>query len=124
MRYMNLKNLFLVLILVIVPGVSGAGVKISNLENLTVPTKYDGTQFSVEEVQATIIEGCAARGWSAALESEGMISASILVRGKHLAQIAIPFNSSTFSLLYVSSENLDYNASRQTILRIYIKWVI
>jgi len=123
---MNVSRLsrVLVLILVIAPGVSGADVRISNLENLTVPTKYDGTQFAVKEVQAAIIEGCAARGWSASLESEGMISASILVRGKHLAQIAIPFDSSTFSLLYVSSENLDYDPDRNTIHRNYNKWVL
>jgi hypothetical protein len=121
---MSRLSLFLVLFLAIVPGASDAGVRISNLRDLTVPTKYDGTQFSLEEVRAAIIEGCTARGWSAALKSEGMISASILVRGKHLAQITIPFNSSTYSLLYESSENLDYSASRLTIHRNYNKWVL
>jgi len=121
---MNLKTLFLLLILVIVPGVSGAGVAVGNFEGLTVPMKLDGTQFSPDEVRAMIIEGCAARGWSASLESEGVISASILVRAKHLAQIAIPFDSNNYSLLYVASENLDYNASRQTIHRNYNKWVL
>jgi len=117
-------SLVLVLILAIAPGVSGADVRISNLKDLTVPTKYDGTQFSLEEVQAAIIEGCAARGWSAALESEGVISASIVVRAKHLAQITIPFSSSSFSLLYVASENLDYDPDRNTIHRNYNKWVL
>ena len=121
---MNRKTFLLALIFAMTPGLSGAGVKISNLEDLTVPTKYDGTKFSLEEVQATIMDGCAARGWSASLESEGMISASILVRGKHLAQIAIPFDSSNYSLLYVSSDNLDYDARRNTIHRNYNKWVL
>ena len=121
---MNRLALVMVVRHAFAPGISSAGVPISNLEGLTVPVKHDGTHFSLEEVQATILDGCAARGWAASVESEGRISASILVRGKHLAQIAIPFNTSNYSLVYVASENLDYSARRQTIHRNYRKWVL
>ncbi len=120
---MNMIRVALLLV-ALSPCIAGADVKISNLEDLTVPVRHDGTPFSPEEVGAMIIEGCAARGWSATLESDGMISASILVRGKHLAQIAIPFSPTNYSLLYVSSDNLDYNPRKNTIHRNYNKWVL
>ena len=71
-----------------------------------------------------IIEATSARSWSPVLEAPGVITATINVRGRHFAKIEIPFSSSSYSLLYVSSDNLDYNAKRQTIHRNYNNWVL
>lgn len=121
-----MKNLLLVLAAasLLAPGISAAGHAINNLENINVPVKGDGTQFAPNEVQAIIIEATSARGWSPVLEAPGVISATINVRGKHFARVEIPFSATNYSILYVSSDNLDYNAKRQTIHRNYNNWVV
>ena len=121
---MKSHTIALFLFLLATPCSAVAAAPINNLENLNVPTNYDGTLFTLEEIQAVLIDGSSARGWSASLEKEGLLTASIVVRGKHFAKITIPFNQRTFSILYADSENLDYNAARGTIHRNYNKWVL
>ena len=113
-----------VLGLVIAPTVSDAAKPIMNLKDVSISVKGDGTSLTIQEVQAAIINGCRARRWSPGLDGEGMIRATINVRSKHFAEIEIPFTSTSYSIIYVSSKNLDYNASRRKIHRNYNNWVV
>ena len=49
---------------------------------------------------------------------------SILVRGKHYAEVKIPFSLTNYSILYSDSRVLDYNEKKQRIHRNYNNWVI
>jgi hypothetical protein len=120
-----MKKLILLLAVasLIAPAVAGAAHPINDLVNLAVPVNSDGSRLSPEEVQAAIIEGSSARGWSPVVEVNGVITATITVRGKHFAKVEIPFDSASYSILYVDSDNLDYNESRRTIHRNYNNWV-
>ena len=64
------------------------------------------------------------KGWTPIMDGKGMIRASILVRGRHFADIEIPFTQRSYSIIYRYSENLDYDEKRQRIHRNYNKWVI
>jgi len=110
--------------LFLTPAVGCAAKPILNLHDVAIPAKVDGSSHTVEAVQAAIIRGCTERTWVPVVEGEGTIHASIAVRGKHFAEIDIPFSASSYSIIYVSSENLDYNAERQRIHRNYNNWIV
>lgn len=119
------KVLIALFVILALPASEVAASKtINNLENITIPVRTDGSPFSLQEVQAVIIDGCAARGWAATLIEDGLISADITVRGKHYARIEIPFSQTDYSIFYADSNNLDYNEKRQSIHRNYNNWVI
>lgn len=101
--------------------------KLVDVVDAPVPTKTDGSRFTADEVQAAIIEGCVGRKWVAKLVSPGVISASILVRNVHYAEVKIPFSEKSYSILYTDSRKLDYDqnssGTRRSIHGNYNKWV-
>lgn len=121
-----MKNMLLafMLILFLAPAVADAAKPIMNLRDVPVSVRADGSSYTDQEVQAVIIKGCLARGWQPVLDGQGQIHAMINVRSKHFAEIEIPFTAASYSIIYVSSDNLDYNEKRQTIHRNYNNWVV
>ncbi|MCH1925993.1 hypothetical protein L9G74_13190 [Shewanella sp. C32] len=111
-------------VLLLTSGLAMAATPIEDLNNVAVPTKIDGTVLTFEEVRNAIVRGCKDRGWKPELVSEGVIKASILVRNRHQAEVRIPFDSKSYSIQYVKSDNLDYDAEDHTIHRNYNKWVV
>lgn len=75
-------------------------------------------------MREAIIAGCQDRGWTAAIDDERQIKCSILVRGKHYAEVVIPYSAASYSILYFDSRELDYNEKKQRIHRNYNGWVI
>jgi hypothetical protein len=45
------------------------------------------------------------------------------VRGKHYVEVSIPFTDKAYSILYLSSRNMDYDEKKQTIHRKYAAWI-
>jgi len=112
----------LALAVLVSPAISDAASPVN--KDVSISVRSDGTQFPVEEIQAVILESCLSRDWTPRLEGDGSITATIDVRGKHSATVRIPFSSDSYSILYVSSENLDYNPKRESIHRNYNGWVV
>lgn len=83
-----------------------------------------GTPGSMDEVQVAVLGGLVAKGWTGTVIGPGHIRGDILVRGRHRAQIDITFDREKYSIVYVSSENLDYNPGKNTIHRNYNNWII
>jgi hypothetical protein len=83
----------------------------------------DGSQWSAEDVQAAIIGACRNRGWIPQLAGESQVNCTINVRGRHQAEVEIPFSATDFSIIHASSQGLDYNPSRQTIHRNFNRWI-
>jgi hypothetical protein len=100
-----------------------AGTPIQDLIDQPVPTKSDGKKMKLAQVQQAIMEGAVQRQWTARVVKPGSISATILVRGKHFAEVAIDHTDSTYSIKYVSSRDLDYNEAKREIHKNYNKWV-
>lgn len=78
---------------------------ILNISQAPVVTPQ-GKAATAEQVKAAIVRAGAALGWQMKDEGNGKISASITLR-THAATIAIPYSTSSYSITYVSSINLD-----------------
>ena len=121
---MNLKSLMFLALFLGVSAQAWAAKPIMNIENEAVPAKLDGSTRSAEEVGKAIAAGCKVKGWTPVVVDDAQMKCSITVRGKHYAEVSIPYTESAYSILYANSRVLDYDAERQRIHRNYNKWVI
>ncbi|GAA05749.1 hypothetical protein [Photobacterium leiognathi] len=94
---------------------------VMNLNNVYVPTAVSGQQHTAEDVQKAILTAAEQRGWSARVIKPGLILANISVR-THSATIEIPYSSTSYSIDYKDSQNLDYDGT--DIHRNYNNWVV
>jgi hypothetical protein len=97
--------------------------KLQNFQDQPVPTKLDGSLFTLEEVQSAIARAAGARNWNVKVDGPSKLTASILVRGLHYAEVAIEYSPTTYSIVYVTSRELNYNEKKLTVHRSYNKWV-
>jgi len=105
-------------------GCVSTGQPISNIEDRAIPTKLDGSARSLDDVREAIAKGCSSKGWAPVVVDESRLKCSILVRGKHYAEVNIPFTESGYSIIYADSRVLDYDPEQRRIHRNYNKWVI
>lgn len=82
-----------------------------------------GAKLTLAQVQKAIIQSCASKGWEARKAGGNVIIATINVRNKHMAQVEIPFSTTSYSILYKNSENLKYDSAESTIHKNYNSWV-
>lgn len=61
-------------------------------------------------------------GWAMKETRPGMIEGTLYLRD-HIAKIQIPYSATSFSIRYVSSTNLKYNAANRTIHSNYNGWI-
>ena len=114
---------FLSIVIALVPTLVLAAQPILNLKDVAVPVRPDGTAYTIDEVQAAIIGGCRVKGWTPKIEEPGRITASILVRNRHCAEVSITYTQAAYSIQYVTSRDLDYDEKSQEIHRNYNKWI-
>ncbi len=119
---MRLRYLLSVLI-VLLPLAAFAAKPIENLIDVPVAAAPDGTPLTLAEVRKAIVAGARSKGWKPVDVDENTIKASIVVRDRHRAEVSIPYSTSAYSIVYVSSENLDYDEKKQKIHRNYNRWV-
>ncbi|KMV29750.1 hypothetical protein L4D00_07710 [Photobacterium swingsii] len=86
-----------------------------NVDN--APVSYN---VQAEQVRSVILQSGTDRGWIMAETKPGTIRGEINVR-THKAVIDIEYNAKTYSIHYVSSENLKYEDGK--IHRNYNRWV-
>jgi hypothetical protein len=120
------SRLVIILSLILIAGATGCATSqpIQNIVDRPVPANVDGSARALDEVRAAIIKGCEAKKWSAVMDGEARTKCSILVRGRHYAEVIIPYSSSAYSIYYSDSRVLDYDEKDQSIHRNYNKWVI
>ncbi len=82
--------------LAMLPSVLLAGQPVQDIEAQSVGVKVDGSAFSTDEVKGAIVQACHGRGWTPRLEANDTVVASILVRGRHFAEVEIPFDPRHF----------------------------
>lgn len=121
---MNLKSLIFIALFLGLSAQAWAAKPIMNIEDEAVPAKLDGSARTAEEVGKAIAAGCKVKGWTPVVVDDAQLKCSITVRGKHYAEVSIPYTESRYSILYADSRVLDYDAERQRIHRNYNKWVI
>ena len=108
------------LVLVAIIGCRGGG-QIYNVKDAPVQTA-SGKEPSMEDVQKAIIGAGVGLGWQMAIAKPGEIIGTLNVRS-HQAVVTIPYTTKSFSILYKDSNNLKYNAEKQTIHQNYTGWI-
>lgn len=68
-----------------------------------------------------IVNALNERGWQVQQASTSQVLAEITVRGRHYAEVTIPYSDSQFQIQYRNSRGLDYKDGK--IHRNYNKWV-
>jgi hypothetical protein len=92
---------------------------IRNVDNARVVATA-GKSLSADQVRESIVRAGAALGWHITDAGPGMLSGTLVLR-THTAVIDIPYSTTSFSLVYKSSVNLD--AADGQIHRNYNKWI-
>ncbi|MAE67859.1 MAG: hypothetical protein CMJ18_26695 [Phycisphaeraceae bacterium] len=85
------------------------------------PIQYEST--GSKKTRNAIVRAMANRGWTVQSESSGEIVARNLVRGKHEVVVRITYSRDEVDIAYVSSRNMKYDGSAQTIHKNYNNWV-
>lgn len=111
-------------VLLVLTSFAWAAKPILNIVDEPWPLRADGSSATLDGAKEAIIAGCLDKGWTPVADGDAQIKCSILVRGKHFAEVVIPFSESNFSILYSDSRVLDYNEKKQKIHRNYNNWVL
>jgi len=81
---------------------------------------YDGKALSSAQVEKAIISAATQRNWRVQKVKEGLIVATYYAR-QHMAQVEIKYSSSTYSINYKNSSELNYDGT--TIHKNYNSWI-
>jgi hypothetical protein len=104
------------------PAQAGRDAPILNVTDTPVAW-LPGVEQSTDKVARAIITACARLGWVCSIAEPGEITGRLNLRS-HQADVRIPYSTEKYSILYVSSENLRYDAAENTIHRNYNNWVL
>jgi len=80
------------------------------------------TPAPIEAVEAAVDGGLIDKGWTIESKEPGRTVASIRVREKHFARIAVTYDTRAFAINLISTEGLDQNDRRGTIHGAYGRW--
>ena len=120
MRWIRPVALVLCVMSVAVTGCRGGG-QIYQVKDAPVQTAT-GKQPSMEDVQKAIVAAGVGLGWQMAVAKPGEIIGTLNKRS-HQAVVSIPYTTKNYSILYKDSNNLKYNAEKQTIHENYSSWI-
>ncbi len=88
-----------------------------NVENEQLPIAT-----SAKQVEAAVLQSLSNRGWTVLKRSAGRIEAQY-ARSDFSANIAVAYTGSTFSITYLDSTGLSYDAAKNKIHTNYNKWI-
>lgn len=114
---MRLYPIFAALIALAIVGC--ASVPIMNVDSAAVPT-VAGKPMTQEQVRAAIIRAGGALGWQMKDEGPNKMVGTLVLR-THTAVVEIPYSSTTYSIKYRSSINLDESGGN--IHKNYNGWI-
>lgn len=116
--FIKFKNLLIVIFSLVI--FSGCGtVAIYNAQNNLIPAEK---QLSEDKIFEAIKIGALSRSWMVKKIDNGLVEAKINVRNKHFAVVHITYDSNSYSINYVSSENLKSDG--ESIHGKYNSWII
>ncbi len=121
MKKRYLKQLAIVLMLMVT--LLFAGCRTAPIYNVTdAPVNVDIKAYSAADVKKAIIRAGAALGWQIKESEPGKLVGTLHLR-KHMAKITIPYSKEGYSLLYSTSNELNYNPEKGEIHKNYNGWI-
>ncbi len=98
-----------------------AGAPIYDIKGTAIPNSVDGS-MPLTEVTKAITSAGAKHGWEMRVEKPGNIVGTLHLR-EHEAVVDIVYDSKSYSILYKSSQNLQYDETNKTIHKNYNGWI-
>lgn len=98
-----------------------AGAPIYDVKDTAIPISANQS-LSLNEVTKAITAAAAKHGWEMRVEKPGLIVATLHLR-EHEAVVNILYDTSSYSIVYVSSQNLQFNEGNRTIHKNYNSWI-
>lgn len=125
-----LSRLLLVLLLPIAllcssdPADAARRVRLNNLYDQPIPA-VNGQPAAVATIDDAMRRALAKHQWTIKDAQPGRIRAALVVRTKHFVEVEIRFDASKYSIVYLSSVNLNYRLDNkgERIHPNYHKWV-
>lgn len=114
-----MRILILSLVLIGLLSACNTSHRLTNLENHDITYLLDSDE-TLADIETSIIRGGKLLGWEMKKVKTGLIQGTLNLRA-HTAVVDIPYSLKSYSVLYVSSKNLDYDG--QMIHRSYPRWV-
>jgi len=80
---------------------------------------------SLDQMTEAIVAAGMVRGWTMTPQGFGSIRGTIFVRDKHRVNVDILYDAEKFSIIYVSSNNMNYQLldGQPRIHPRYMKWI-
>jgi PBP1b-binding outer membrane lipoprotein LpoB len=100
-------------------GCSATQQPLYNVQNSSVQT-FDGRKLTAAQVEKAILQAGVQRGWRMQKVKDGLITGTLVVR-THSAVIEVKYNSSSYSITYKNSTDLNYDGVN--IHKNYNSWV-
>lgn len=114
------KGAFLAVIITFGLSVTGCKTQpVKDYETQPVPSSV----ASADEVRDAIRKAGIRLGWIMSADGDHKLKGMLNVRNKHEAIISIPYSTTGYSLIYQSSDELNYNPEDKTIHKRYNFWV-
>lgn len=102
------------------------GLVIVSCSNVKVIRNYDANPIpeglKLSDIEKGIKRAGIHRGWIFREAGKNKLEGTVMVRS-HKATVDIPYTKENYQINYVSSENLKYNATKNTIHRNYYRWI-
>ena len=103
---MKVRMLFAV---VVVLGLVLAGCRSNPVYNVSgAPVTTSTRNYSMSDVRGAILQAGASLGWQMKDVKPGLIVGTLVIRD-HMAQVDIPYNRTSYSIIYRDSQNLNYD---------------
>lgn len=117
---MNINRIGAFLVVVSIVFVVGCRASpIFNVQNAAIPSSGDAT-LKADDVKKAIIRAGNGLGWTMDAAKPGAIVGTLRVRS-HVAVVDIPYDASSYSILYKDSQNLKHTGT--SIHSNYNSWV-
>lgn len=87
------------------------GCRTNPVYNVTsAPVATSTSSYATRDVRSAILQAGASLGWQMQEVRPGLIIGTLNVRD-HMAQVEIPYDRKTYSILYRDSNNLNYDGA-------------
>jgi len=93
-----------------------------NVTNSAVPPVTSGKTLTLDNVTKAIVDAGMGLGWEMQVMRPGQITGTLHLRS-HTAIVDIPYSTASYSIVYNSSQDLNYDPARRTIHANYNGWI-
>jgi hypothetical protein len=93
-----------------------------NVKDSNMPPAAVGKELKLDDVTRAIVQAGTGLGWDMRVAKPGQIVGTLRLRS-HTAVVDIPYTTSSYSIIYNSSQKLNYDAEKNQIHRNYNGWV-